>query len=83
MNLAVKCTLVTSSSIIRFAPLEADERDRVDILEKRQVQRFSPETISDDLGRLVNDQILPWMKDCSEDDLIRLIETNHNLTSAR
>lgn len=29
MNLAVKCTLVTSSSIIRFAPLEADERDWV------------------------------------------------------
>ncbi|KAK1856506.1 hypothetical protein CCHR01_00885 [Colletotrichum chrysophilum] len=66
ISLRVEGMSVDSWSCINFIPLEADQWKGSEILEERQVKRFSPGTIFDDLGELVNNQILPWMKNCHE-----------------
>ncbi|KAH9231259.1 hypothetical protein K456DRAFT_1897123 [Colletotrichum gloeosporioides 23] len=66
IRLEVEGMSVDSTSCINFIPLEADQWKGSEVLEERQVKRFSPGTILDDLGELVNNQILPWMKNCHE-----------------
>ncbi|KAL3299416.1 tol protein [Colletotrichum asianum] len=66
LNLYARGTSDCVYGFIELVRLKANERKQLEVLEKRLVERFSPGTMFDDLRKLVDERILPWMKDCYE-----------------